>query len=476
MIDAQHGISPIAAEWAGCDFGVSSFAQQSSAFAVTGSGMAAQQDAPSGHDDMPAPRATIVVANTRQQIMASSRRIGTEVYPTRAGLRTVPPRQKCRRPMTHLALPIVALLAAASFAQTGPTTLPAIGDASPGEIVGLPIATLAEIPTLPVTIAPVDGPPLLFSDGPEYFPSDGIALREDVAAGRARFMIYHCPEATGRRSTITAVVQNLGDAPMTLHFSRYSFPKPSLDYQAVGRTGMADFFADHPGPADRVVPVGGRVVLDPAMDATTVAKDELVHAFGEFDVSQPARLTVLQRAPDAKTLDAVDTLPTLASKHHGAGRGTFPSVNFEVSSSQTIDAADGPKQLVVADGKNDPWVKGRDAIENVDVRNVGNYGVVYRVRVRLTSGNGKRVAVVLVKPQDDKGYCPGTTAAVLMRTAGERQQVVALPASGMLRQFPQAALIGIVSPPRDASIAVDLAYTPPAASCLPTPILFVPID
>ena len=377
--------------------------------------------------------------------------------------------------MLHRLTSIVALFASAASAQTR-LTLPDLAHAAPGDVVRLPIAALADAPTLPITITPAAGPPLLFSDAPEYFPSDGIALREDVPAGVARFMIYHCPEATGRRSTITAVIENRGTAPMTLRFTRYSFPMPSLDYQAVGREGMVDFLNRHAGPADRVVPVGGRVILDPAMDATTVTKDELVHAFGEFDVSQPARLTVLQRAPDAKTLDVVDALPTLSPKHHGAGRGTFATATFDVDATQTIDAGDGPQQLVVADGKTDPWVPGHDAIDNVEVKNAGNYGVVYHLRLKVRARDGRRVAVLLAKPQDDKGYCPGTAAGVALRVGDAPQRVVALPTTGMLRQFPQAALIGIVTPPADRAVAIELAYTPPAASCLPTPILFVPIE
>src|SRR3954462_455133 len=73
-----------------------------------------------------------------------------------------------------------------------------LASAKPGEVIQLADApALKDIPVVPAPVTPAGGPPLLFPDGPEYFPGNGIALREDVKPGPFRLYIYHCPESTG---------------------------------------------------------------------------------------------------------------------------------------------------------------------------------------------------------------------------------------------------------------------------------------
>ena len=385
-----------------------------------------------------------------------------------------------------LSLVVTVTLARTTLAQTSkpsPTTLPDVANARPGEIARVAIDSLDAIARLPITIAPVPGPPLVFSDGPEYFPGDGIALREDVPRGLVRLMLYHCPEATGRPSTISCVIANRGDRPMTLRVTRHAAPTPGLDYLRIGRSGLVDFLSRRAGPADRIVAPGERVVLDPTLDRTVVKKDELVHLFDELDCSEPSQITVFQRRPTADSLTVIDTLPTIATARDGAGRGTFAHADYEVTTTDDspIDTAGGPRQLVVADGKSDPWTRGHDALGDVASINKGNYGVMYRIRLTLRSGDGRRMAMLLAKPQDDAGYCPATTAAVALREGDDawslgESHVVALPTTGTLRRFPQAAMIGVIAPARGAQRTIELTYSPPAASCLPTPIILMPID
>ena len=376
----------------------------------------------------------------------------------------------------RLAPLLSAVFAGVVVAQTVATTLPTLDRAAPGDVVRLPIASIDDVPTLPAIVKPIDGPPLIFSDGPEYFPGDGIALRETLPAGRSRVMLYHCPEATGKPKTISAVIENRGETPVSVRFVRYSSPTPGLDYLKIGRQAMREYFSDAKGPPERTIPPGGRILLDDALDKAVVTKDELVHTFHELELSGPATLIVFQREPSADSLTAIDGFATLPPRNHGAGRGTFADANRSVTLAAPVDTVDGPRQVVVADGKTDPWTVGRDAIEGTPSVDKGNYGVVYHITFDVRSGDGRRMAVLLAKPQPDEGYCPATAASVAIRIGDAPASVVGVPRAGVLKRFPQAGLIGIVAPGREQTTRVELTYTPPAASCLPTPIVVVPME
>ncbi|HRK30792.1 MAG TPA: hypothetical protein PLD59_06905, partial [Tepidisphaeraceae bacterium] len=151
----------------------------------------------------------------------------------------------------------------------------ALKRARPGDTVQTPFTGLATIPTLPLTISPVaDAPQLLLADQPEYFRTgDGISMQETVKPGLVRLYLYHVPEPTGKPKIISAVVENLGGAPMTIQFHRYASPRPSGDYHKVATAAMQAFLQKQPAPDEirlRQVAPNERLVIDPAIDQTAV--------------------------------------------------------------------------------------------------------------------------------------------------------------------------------------------------------------
>ena len=84
--------------------------------------------------------------------------------------------------------------------------------------------------------------------------------------------------------------------------------------------------------------------------------------------------------------------------------------------------------------------------------------------------------VLVVKPQEDKGYCPGAAAVVALRAGDGKEQVIPLPKEQVkFHQYPQAVVIQTFAPPEAGKDeTIELTYSPPGASCLPTPFLLVP--
>ena len=233
------------------------------------------------------------------------------------------------------------------------------------------------------------------------------------------------------------------------------------------------------------------------MTATT---DQLVHGLYEFTIDQPARVSTLQTAPGVDPTEAVKTLeklPRVLPGQHpsGAGRGRFPVADKLVTLARPIDTSAGPVQLIVADGVRDPWVRGVDSLGETGAgpaeeptENKGNYGVVYHVRLPYTSPDGRGVAVVTYNARAQGKWCgyqasavrvlagDGATPGLLPTGDSNPTGVVPIPADAVRYGGPPEAVLIQTYPPAapGQTNTIELLYSPPGASCLPTPIAVVP--
>jgi len=314
---------------------------------------------------------------------------------------------------------------------------------------------------------------------PEYFRSgDGIALREDVKPGVARLYIYHCPQPDAGSKVISSVLENMSDRPLKFTLLRRAFPKPGGNYYKIGKSALAAYFDAAPAPPKTLAP-HQRMLVDPEMDQMQVTTDQLVHGIYEFQIDQPVRIFVFQRDPKADSTKIIDNLPLLRrivnNKPSGAGRGVFLTSDYSITA-DTIDTANGLAQLIVADGKTDPWIRGRDSIDNInDGANKGNYGVMYHITLKFKSSDNRALAVLFTNPHPGES-CGGAAAAVTVNDGVCKGGMVRLPADRInIKLFPECALIQrFATPGKDQVQEIQITYSPPGASCLPTPILLVP--
>lgn len=361
--------------------------------------------------------------------------------------------------------------------------------AQPGAVVLLPefLKERPNLPILPVDIAPESGPQFLFSDKPEYFVTgNGIALQETIRPGLVRLYLYHVPTPSDARKTITAVIENVGQQALTLRFLRNACPPPGKNYHGIAKAALAGFLEAKPTIAPRTLKPGQRALLDPKLDIATAGRDDLVHGFYEFEIDQPARVTVLQRDPESNSLEVLDTLPKLPQvlpgkeKGNGAGRGLFPICNIAVTNAPgfVLDTTNGPVQLVIADGKRDGWVRGHDSLDGKPSVNVGNYGALYRIRLTRASSDGRGWALVMCQLPGHTAVCGKIGAVVKVSSGVWPAGVVSLPADrAVFGGAEEAVLIQRFSPlPQGANETLELIYSPPGACCLPIPLLFVPYD
>ena len=408
-------------------------------------------------------------------------------------------------------LVVASLLAPAVVAQQA-TTAPAkpfdpvevsatLKAAKPGDAIqihGLDLATLTKLPWTK-TVLP-NTPPLVFSDKPEYFRTgNGIALQEEVPAGRFRLYVYHVPEPTGETKIITATAENLSDQPATLTFHRYSFPAPGGDYHNMAKQSMAEFLAENPAPAAiaaRTIAPKSRIVIDPAMEVP-VKKDILVHGWYELESTQPLKITTFQRDLDADSLTVSDSLPKLPKQlpgfhASGAGRGVFPNTEFAITTPNdtstgkpgVYDTASGNVQLVLADGtptatQSAGWIEGKDSISGESGPaniNKGNYGALYHIRIPYKSSDGRALALVAANARADGKWCKFAAMSVKVSDGLTPGGVVKLPAAKVRYEgLPEAVVVQTFAPTAGEGV-IELTYTPPGASCLPQHFLLVPYN
>jgi hypothetical protein len=342
-----------------------------------------------------------------------------------------------------------------------------------------------EFPAVPLKISDAHGPQLLLSDKPEYvYAGNGIMLQEDVKPGAVRLYLYHVPQPHAGPKTISAVIQNLGSNAMTFCFLHYAFPEPGKNYQKIAKTGLIDFFSSKPESSSRSIPPGARTVIDPRLDATTVTTDDLVHGFYEFEINQSARITVFQRDPNQSSLDVIDKLAKLPRENSGhsadgAGRGLFLTSDLNVTGENgfVLNTTNGPMRLLLADGRRDRYILGRDSMDRLDsVRDSGNYGVIYRIHLSWRSDDGRGMALLITRPVGAGRHCSVQSGTVQVSGGAWPAGTVAVPADKVSYGAEGEMVILQRFPPPSAGSTgdIEILYSPPGASCMPTPMLLVP--
>lgn len=365
----------------------------------------------------------------------------------------------------------------------------AILAAPPGGIVDVGDLHLPDLPRVAWQRVSAGGPPFILSDAPEYFRvPEGAGVREPLDPGRARLYLYHVNGTTDTATKkITAVIENLSDEPMQLRMVHRALPRPSANYYRVGKRGLVSFLEslerkETTAPV-RTIAAKSAAVLDEELDAFRPEYNELVHGWYEFEIDRRARLTVLQTRPETPSVEAnrrIESPLPSAKRGAGAGRGMFPVSSYTITNApdEVLDSARGPVQLVVADGRKDPWVTGFDDSQSTVAVNKGNYGVIYRIRLRRTSSDGRGLALLMYNLQTGALWCDNMAAAVGVSPGVHPGGVVPIPSTRLhITGLDQAAVAQVFPPlPKGQEDTIEILYSPPGASCLPTPLVFIPVE
>ncbi|WP_432713569.1 copper amine oxidase [Pedobacter sp.] len=371
------------------------------------------------------------------------------------------------------------------FAQTlQPGSNKAILQTQQGSIVALPGFLTEKIKQIDYQKIILPGPQFIISDDPEYIRlPEAIALKEAVVPGAVRLYVYNVngiKEPVKMDRKIVAMLKNTGKKPMHVRMLKYSSQKPSLNYFQIGKQGLADYFASNGSEEIRTVAPGKYISIDERLDKNVVKYDELVHGFYEFVIDQPGEVSVVQADPKMSSVAAAEKIKHIVPfGHANAGRGIFGVSNYKVVNPQSIDTKDGVVQLMLADGVKDPWVEGKESHSGKVSKLAGNYGVMYEVELKWKSTDGKGLALVTWNSRSsDNQWCGGMAASMVVSEGKFPAGIIQLPKDELItKKAPEAILIQVFKPSGNGEEqTLKLTYSPPGASCLPTPLIFIPVD
>lgn len=328
------------------------------------------------------------------------------------------------------------------------------------------------------------GPQFIISDDPEYIRlPEAIALQEAVQPGAVRLYVYNVngvKEPVKLDRKITAVIKNTGKKKMHLRMLKYSSQKPSANYFQIGKQGLADYFSSKGDERIRTVEPGEAIAVDEQLERNVVSYDQLTHGFYEFVIDQPAQISIIQTDPGTPGPVALKRIKTvIPTGHKNAGRGLFGVSNYKITSVDVMDTKNGVAEIIVADGVKDPWVLGVEGTSGKESTLAGNYGVIYNMELKWKSTDGKGLALVTWNSRSaDNKWCNGMAATMVVGKGKFKEGIVQLPNDRLVtKAAPEAVLVQVFPPAKNGEEQViKLTYSPPGASCLPTPLVFIPVD
>lgn len=267
---------------------------------------------------------------------------------------------------------------------------------APGESKSVPVSVGIRSPyggpadglvNVSVTNAPIrisDPEVLLVSNRPETITGNGRLFQETLAPNRPARLLYHHMNGTPSQARILKVtLSNPGATRARVHYLS-GLAGPSPDPILIGHVATARFLSALVSGLGYVVEVPPRGAT--AFTAYTLAPMALVSGLMQFQVVEggPVELTMHVRLPWLLDRTVTTDLGPWAFPHP---RGTFPGSVVDV-------ARDLPAHQPAVLGDLGVMSELRDVRTGEPL--VGDYGVLYRFRLRLVNPTDREVTTVLL--------------------------------------------------------------------------------
>ncbi|MDF2572582.1 MAG: hypothetical protein K0R55_4186 [Sporomusa sp.] len=255
--------------------------------------------------------------------------------------------------------------------------------------VAIPGLDLDRLPEWKVTSSSLGGT-LLLSDSPEMVENDGI-LYQDKVVGTVRLFFYHV-NASRDVKKMAVLLENKGTQTAHVKISQATLGGPSNSWMKVGKETQVAYFSEKQA-SQLSIPPGGAVPLSANLDEIAIVPNMLVNGIYDFEVDHPITVTTMMLPVTEDSFRFTQTATVLASDEWHL-RGTFVGANRQITPARDYNPlADGAVGITLADNEIDLYLKGIDATDGSEVRNYGNYGVVYQVL--LPSKKGGKIAYYL---------------------------------------------------------------------------------
>lgn len=310
------------------------------------------------------------------------------------------------------------------------------------------------------------GGTLIFSDSPETVYNDGI-LYEDTVEGNGRLYYYHVNGTTASKK-IVVMLKNMDDKNVNFDISRSANAGPSADYLYVGKMSQVRYFG-YQVPENINLFQGQSKILDTKAGNMVIKKDQLVCGIYDFKTNGKIKITVAMMPiyENPQTfLKTAHYLPTDSSRL----RGTFSNMDRILRSKKAYNPEkDGTVYFRVADDNDDKYLTGIDATDGSQVKNYGNYGVLYYFELPVV---GMQKAHYYLQPLG--GVYAGAVAAKM----NNERSLSVFPTPAERSFFGENSLQTYFADLGTYGRKDDfyLQYSPPGASNLPVNIIMMPAE
>ncbi|RUS48038.1 stalk domain-containing protein [Cohnella sp. AR92] len=222
---------------------------------------------------------------------------------------------------------------------------------------------------------------LLASNSPENLTKPGLLYR-DTVSGDFRLFIYHLNvgndplkiylAATNKSSQVANVSRGASGQAGPNYFGLWTGKLASERFLESSKAGTTSLTTLQPGETKLIMPELG---------AQPLKHYDVFSAYADLNSSADVEFTLFavsstDKAP-LETLKTFGNLPRDA-KHI---RGTFDGADRTINIDQVLGSE--PQRVLFGDHVNDPSLDGRDMLNGVYENNWGNFGVVYKMTVRV---------------------------------------------------------------------------------------------
>lgn len=271
---------------------------------------------------------------------------------------------------------------------------------------------------MPVQLA--DPEVLLVSNRPEKITDNGLLFEERLAPGRPARLLYHHLNGTAHQARVLKITLcNPGSGRARVHYMG-GHAGPSGDPLFIGFAATQRFLQALVAGRGYIVevPPGGTTTFT----AYALPPLALVSGLMQFQVIEggPVELMVHVRVPWLLDRTVTADLGPYAFPHP---RGTFPGSVVEITAEYLAHRAAAVAELGVMSGLRD--VRTGEPL-------VGDYGVLYRFRLRLVNPTERQVTTALVAnaaggPARGLFFINGAPVDVGVLRPNEDREIVALP-------------------------------------------------
>ncbi|TYP77898.1 stalk domain-containing protein [Paenibacillus methanolicus] len=297
---------------------------------------------------------------------------------------------------------------------------------------------------------------LVRSNSPETLISEGIAY-EDQLTGHVRFL-FHNYNQIGYPVRMYLLATNRNGTTANVNTSTFGIGGPDAYVENTGKLSVVRYLqsiANNASPNWTAIKPGQTVVLLPELSKVPIKANQIYSAYADLYSDQELVYDVVVVAADK---DPIAYLPwlTVMPRDGKHVRGTFNNANrtIEINDQLGYEA----NRITLGDRTMDSYLFGYDYTSGVNELNVGNFGVMYTMKLNHVAPN----TVIALNPRGGV-----YTGAFLVNG-----QLVTVTNKSVLLNNSEAAVLYRTGSTEET---VEIKFTLASGSFLPLAMLFLPM-